>query len=504
MRNFSPALVWCMLLCYSLSGCNSDPNPPPAPSSSPNILFLFADDQAFDTIQALGHPIIKTPNLDRLVAEGMTFTHTFNQGSWSGAVCVVSRAMLNTGRYIYHARDDIDNKAIPLWGEVFDEAGYATFITGKWHNGDQTVLRGFDEGLSIGKGMFETKDGPSGAGYRRPTAQNNSWSPSDSSLLGHWSPMVKDIEQGPLGLTLSDEYIDDRHTSTLYADQAIHFLDTQAANGDRPFFMYVAFNAPHDPRQAPQAYVDLYPTDSLTTPASFLPEHPFDQGERNTLRDEILGPFPRTEEAVKAHMAEYYAIISHMDYELGRILDHLEALGMTDNTYIFFTADHGLAVGKHGLLGKQNQYDHSIRVPMMIKGPGITAGSSSDDLVYLQSIHPTALELAGIEVPSTVEFRSLTPLIQSTATPEYPAIFGSYKGYQRMVRTRTHKLIVYPEARQLQLFDLLEDPQEMNNLAGNAPYRETVESLFGELKRLQHEVGDTLSLPASAFEMLEE
>lgn len=494
---------WCLLVCYLVAGCSTDPNPPPAPASAPNILFLFADDQAFDTVQALGHPVVQTPNLDRLVAEGMTFTHTFNQGSWSGAVCVVSRAMLNTGRYIYHARDDIENEAIPLWGEVFDEAGYATFLTGKWHNGDKTALRGFDEGLSIGKGMFETKDGPSGPGYRRPTAQNNSWSPSDSTLLGHWSPEVKDIEEGPLGLTMGDEYVDDRHTSTLYADQAIHFLETQAARGERPFFMYVAFNAPHDPRQAPQSYVDLYPTDSLDIPDSFMPEHPFDQGERNTLRDEILGPFPRTEEAVKTHIAEYYAIISHMDYELGRILDRLEALGMMDNTYIVFTADHGLAVGKHGLLGKQNQYDHSIRVPMMIKGPGIPAGSSTDDLVYLQSIHPTTLELAGIEVPPTVEFRSLVPLIESATAPAYPAIFGSYKGYQRMVRTKTHKLIIYPEAKQLQLFDLENDPQELRNLAGDQMYRGTIESLFGELKRLQQEVGDTLSLPASAFDVLE-
>ena len=146
--------------------------------------------------------------------------------------------------------------------------------------------------------------------------------------------------------------------------------------------MYVAFNAPHDPRQAPKEFVDRYPLESIELPPNYLPEHPFDQGERYTLRDEILAPFPRTEEAIKIHMQEYYAIISHMDYEIGRILEKLETLGIADNTYIIFTADHGLAVGQHGLLGKQNQYDHSIRVPLVINGPDIQAGTSTDALVY--------------------------------------------------------------------------------------------------------------------------
>ena len=153
----------------------------------------------------------------------MTFTHAFNQGSWSGAVCVVSRAMLNSGRYIYHARDDIDDENVPLWGETFYNAGYETFMTGKWHNGDDTVLRSFNRTKSIGKGMFETTGGPQGTGYRRPTPENQSWSPADSSLLGHWSPNVKDIVDGAFGKTLSGEYVADEHTSTLYANQGHRF-----------------------------------------------------------------------------------------------------------------------------------------------------------------------------------------------------------------------------------------------------------------------------------------
>ena len=151
MRQF----IILILISLAFLGCKEDV-PPPADASKPNFLFLFADDQTFDTIQALGHPVVQTPNLDKLVQSGMTFTHAFNQGSWSGAVCVVSRAMLNSGRYIYHARDDIET--VPLWGQTFSDAGYATFLTGKWHNSDDTALKSFNQARSIGKGMFGVND----------------------------------------------------------------------------------------------------------------------------------------------------------------------------------------------------------------------------------------------------------------------------------------------------------------------------------------------------------
>ena len=166
---------------------------------------------------------------------------------------------------------------------------------------------------------------------------------------------------------------------------------------------------------------------------------------------------------------------------------------MEDNTYIIFTADHGLAVGKHGLLGKQNQYDHSIRVPMILVGPGIPQNQKSDELVYLQSAFPTTCELAGIEIPQSVEFKSLVPILHTGAAGEN-AIFGSYKDYQRMVRTKDYKLIIYPEVHEAQLFDLLEDPLEMHNTFTDQGNHEIIESLYNQLSALQKVVGDTLVL----------
>ncbi len=458
----------------------------------PNFLFIIADDQAYNTIHALGNTRVETPNIDKLVQNGMTFTHAFNQGSWSGAVCVVSRAMLNSGRFIYRARTDIDS--VQLWGETMGNFGYITFLTGKWHNGDRTALKSFQQAVSIGKGMFETKGGVGGPGYERPAPDKSSWQPYDTSLEGHWSPEVKDIVYTDSGKVIGTPYIADQHTSELYADNAIQFIQSHAESSTRPFFAYVSFNAPHDPRQSPQNYVDKYPADEIPIPENYLPEHPFDQGQQYTLRDEILAPFPRSEEVVKTHLQEYYAIITHMDEQIGRILDALEASGEYDNTYIIFTADHGLAVGSHGLMGKQNPYDHSIRVPLVFNGPGISKGTQNHELVYLQSIFPTTLDLVQLPIPEHVEFRSLLPLIQDEAAIGQPAIFGSYLDFQRLIRTENYKLVIYPHVNQIQLFDLKSDPAEIQNLAFESSYRDTVDILFNRLLGLQQEVGDTLDI----------
>ena len=463
------------------------------PAAPPNFLFLFADDMAYNAWAAAGNEHIATPNLDQLAREGFTFTHAFNQGSWSGAVCVVSRAMLNSGRFIYHARSDI--QTVSLWGEEMQKNGYHTFMTGKWHNGDATVLKSFDQAMSIGKGMFETKGGPKGDGYRRPTPTHDSWSPSDTSLLGHWSPMVKDIVVTDSGKAIGETYVVKQHTSELYADHAIEYLKRYGEEDpDHPFFMYVAFNAPHDPRQAPQSFVDKYPEASLPLPANYMEEHPFDQGERYTLRDEILGPFPRTPDAVRRHIQEYYAIITHMDEQIGRILAALDEKGLRENTYIIFTADHGLAVGSHGLMGKQNAYDHSIRVPLVFSGPGIPEGANSDELVYLQSIFPTSLTLGNMNIPDHVEFADLSSLLLTNSGIGEEAIFGSYKDFQRMVRTKEFKYILYPEANEVQLFNMKEDPDERRNLANSADLLPVREELHALLVNLQERVGDTLSL----------
>lgn len=241
----------------------------------------------------------------------------------------------------------------------------------------------------------------------------------------------------------------------------------------------------------------MYPVENILLPGSFLPEYPYkdDIGCQKKLRDEMLAPFPRTKYSIQVHRQEYYAIISHMDKQVGRILEGLENTGKADNTYIFFTSDHGLAVGHHGLVGKQNMFDHSVRVPLMITGPDIPKNRKRHQQVYLQDVMASTLELAGYEKPAFIEFNSLLPMIKNkNKKSAYQAIYGAYLNLQRSIRTENHKLILYPKAKKILLFDLKNDPLEMKNLAENEKFQDLIVSMVQELETLQKEMEDPLDL----------
>ena len=282
----------------------------------------------------------------------------------------------------------------------------------------------------------------------------------------------------------------------MLGDDAETFLK-HAGKSDKPFFMYLAFNSPHDPRQSPKKFVDKYPLDKVRMPKNYLPLYPYKDaiGCGKNLRDERLAPFPRTEHAVKVNRQEYYAIITHMDVQIGRILDALEASGKADNTYIFFTADHGLAVGQHGLMGKQNLYDHSVRVPFIAVGPGIAKGTKNDAWIYLQDVMPTTLQLAGVEKPKHVEFNSLLPLLRGeTKKSSYGALYGAYLKVQRSVTEGDYKLILYPKIKRARLYHLKNDPLEMKDLAASTESKPIIKRLFARFLELQKETGDGLDI----------
>lgn len=453
----------------------------------PNIIFLFADDQAYTTVGALGNDEIKTPNLDQLCETGITFTNAYNMGAWNGAVCLASRAMLNTGRFMWRAQHwDKDKK---MWSELMKDAGYDTYMCGKWHtHGDPKHL--FDKVKHVRGGMpndnwpayvkkrRQDPNTPMPFGYERSTnTEEGDWKPWDKANEGHWKG--------------------GKHWSEVLGDDAITFIN-EAKDKENPFFMYLAFSAPHDPRQSPKEYVDMYPLEDLSLPETFIPEYPYKDsiGCGPKLRDAALAPFPRTELAVKTHLQEYYAIISHLDAQVGRIMKALEASGEMENTYIFYTADHGLAVGEHGLLGKQHMYDHSMRVPFMVVGPKVPKNKRKEADIYLQDVMATALDLAGVEKPEYVEFNSLMPFIDGKQEESnYQYIFGSYrKDMQRMIKDGDYKLILYPHGKTVLLYNTKEDPLEKNNLANDKAYASKVKELFKALQDTQVEMGDPLDL----------
>lgn len=452
-------------------------SPASGAEQKPNILLIFADDQAFDTIHAHGNPEIQTPNLDRLSARATRFTHAYNMGSWSGAVCVASRMMMISGKYLWHAEKDyaktknLYQEQGRLWPQLLEAGGYDTYFTGKWHI-RADANKAFKHAAHVRGGMPNQTE----AGYNRPIeGQTMKWTPWDKSFGGFWKG--------------------GKHWSEVVGDDATDFLNMARAS-DNPFFMYIAFNAPHDPRQSPKEYVDRYPLEKISVPASFVPEYPFNEAMNSgrSLRDERLAPFPRTEYSVKVNRQEYYAIITHMDAQIGRILDALETSGQADNTYIFFTADHGLAVGRHGLMGKQNMFDHSVRVPLMVAGPDIPKNQKVDARVYLQDVMATSLELSGTDKPDYVQFESLLPLIQGETEKGRDAIYGAYLQGQRMVTYGDYKLILYPSISKAILYNIAKDPQELHDLAGQKQHQPTLSKLFARLLELQKETGDELNL----------
>jgi arylsulfatase A-like enzyme len=449
-----------------------------AKTGKANFLFIFADDLAYDCVGFAGNEVVETPNLDRLAQRSTHFTHAYNMGSWSGAVCVASRTMLNTGQFVWRAEKmvaELNRRLIPqgqLWSQRMKAAGYETFLTGKWHVKADTG-KIFDHVRHVRPGMPAQVP----EGYNRPQNEDDTtWLPWDTKNGGFW-------EGG-------------QHWSEVVADDATEYLDIAAAN-DAPFFMYIAFNAPHDPRQSPKEFVEKYPLDGIRIPEPFFPEYPYALG-MNRIRDEKLAPFPRTPYSVKVNRQEYYAIITHLDREIGRILDHLQKSGQAENTYIVFTADHGLACGHHSLMGKQNMYDHSLRVPFLISGPNVSEGKQISSPIYLQDAMPTALEIANAPLQD-IEFKSLLPLIENPSKQHYDSIYGGYLKSQRSITKDGFKLIVYPKIREMLLFDLNTDPQETNNISQQSEHQPRIQALLAELKHVQHQMDDQVAIDQEAL-----
>lgn len=474
------ACFWCFMfmgLHVHVSGAQTD--------ESPNIIFILADDHSYHDVGAYGNEEVSTPNIDALAEDGITVERAYNMGSWTGAVCIPSRTMLQTGQSLWNAREVEKSrwrKRGNYWPQLLSEAGYRTYLTGKWHVPGISPDTLYDVVRHERPGM----PGDTEEMYQRPSlpSQEDPWSPTDPAFGGHW-------EGG-------------KHWSEVLVEDFEIMLE-DARKHDDPFFMYLAFNAPHDPRQSPHEFVGRYPQEELQLPDNWLPEYPYNEeiGSGRTLRDERLAPFPRTPYATRVQRREYYGIITHLDHQVGRIRRALEASGEADNTWIVYTADHGLAAGQHGLMGKQNVYEHSLRAPFIIVGPGIEGGRRVEGPIYIQDVVPTTLELAGLDVPDTVQFNSFMPMIEGESDESgRDAIYAAYRSHQRAVIKDDYKLIAYPKAERVRLFDLEDDPYEVYDLVEQEQeqYESKIRELFGTLDELQEKRNDDLDLEASFSE----
>ncbi|MEO6000368.1 MAG: sulfatase-like hydrolase/transferase [Chitinophagaceae bacterium] len=438
-----------------------------------NVVFILSDDQRYNTIHGLGNPDVITPNLDNLVRNGFAFTRAHIMGGRQGAICAPSRAMIMTGTYANHLTGDgtIIPEKTKTFPELLRAAGYTTFATGKWHSDKTSYNRLFSSGENI---FFGGMHMPEAGGQEHPQ-------------LFHYDPSGRYPD--------SSKWKGDHYSSQSYTEAAVEFINKQKGS-EKPFLCYVSFTSPHDPRTPPKTFRDMYVTKKIPLPKSFMAAHPFDNGELE-VRDENLLPHPRTQEAVIEELTSYYAMITEMDSRVGVIIEALKANGFADNTLIVFAGDNGLAVGNHGLLGKQNLYDHSIRVPLIFSGPGVPKNKTSAALCYLPDINPTVMDYLAIPKAVTVESKSLKPIISGSSKKIRDDVYFLYRNFQRGIRTIDNwKLILYnvKGIQNTQLFNCNTDPDELHNLANSKSYQAKVAALKGLLAKEMEAYGDNLDI----------
>lgn len=438
----------------------------------PNVLLIIADDHRADAIGALGHPVVRTPVIDGLVAEGTAFTRAGIMGSLMPAVCAPSRACLLTGRHLFRAdaapglvrgphyevRLADDACTLP---QSFRAAGYDTFVTGKWHNDVPSLLRSF----AAGKNIFH------------------------GGMCEHTRVPVRDLDEIRSGAAVREA---SGFSTEIFCGAAEAFIRGRAA-APRPFFAFIALTSPHDPRTPPAEFRRLYDPANVPLPGNFRSAHAFDNGELD-IRDERLAPRPLMPDVVRQHLADYYGMISHHDAAIGRVLAALRETGEAERTIVAYLSDHGLALGSHGLLGKQNLYEHSVRVPLVLRGPGVPRGKRCDALAYSFDLFATVCELAGVGAPANIDSRSLAPTWAADSPSRRDVLCSVYMDCQRMITDGRWKLIAYRTGggERLQLFDLESDPLELEDLAAKPapPARTALKRLAARLAHWQATTGD--------------
>ncbi len=451
----------------------------------PNILWICTDQQRYDTIHALGYDWANTPNIDRLVGEGIAFTHAYCQNP----ICTPSRASFLTGMYPSSIRacmngNDVWADAAPLVTKLLADAGYDCGLAGKLH-------------LAGAAGRVEPRGDD---GYR---VFHWSHHPRDDWSEGHdYVDWLREQGVDPA------EFFDDPalippalHQSSWCADMAIDFMREER---DQPWLMSVNFYDPHVPFDPPQSYLDRYDPTQMPAPhfaegdlaAQALLEEVIFQTEPGPPQSLNLADYfgklghAALQESASASLAEikaaYYAMIELIDHNVGRMLDALDRTGQRENTLVIFMSDHGETLGDHGLLLKGCRfYEGLVRVPLIISWPEAFAGGRvSDALVELTDIAPMLLDICGLPHPPRMQGKSLLPLVAGEAdlSDHRPHVHCEYYrtldylegdrpgSYGTMIRNRQYKLVAYHGHDRGELFDLVVDPHEFNNLWDDPAY----------------------------------
>lgn len=458
-------------------------------SKRPNIVFIITDQQRFDTINAMGYPYMQTPVVDKLVAEGTCFPSTYV----TSPSCGPSRASLFSGTYPHtNGVFRNDEPWVFSWVSMLNESGYHCVNVGKMHTSPVKQAFGYHERHVVENKCRVHPDLPFYYDdWDKAFQARKVDKPSRVSYRSHPE------HQERLGAFIW-EAPEDLHSDIFVPEMACRWLNDFP--GDEPFFLQIGIPGPHPPYDPFQRYVDKYDDysklpkaikdpdpDSLPEPIKALRQNHLDNDH-----DGIIHLENPTDEQIARQRAYYYANISMIDAQIGKVMDSLEERGVLDNTIIIFTSDHGDALNDHGLSQKWNMYESSVRVPLVIWGPEaiIPKGKRCEDLVSLFDLGPTILEFAGLEPPEWMEAQSLTPLLDpSHTTPTRDVVFSEHSNdlviqgtsFVSMIRRGHYKLVHFVDTDEGQLFDLNEDPTEINNLWGAPAHAAKQQSLLLEL-----------------------
>jgi len=462
----SPLLCFATLLVAPLAALQA------ADAKRPNILYIMADDHAAHAISAYGSRVNHTPNIDRLATEGIRFDRVFAVNS----ICTPSRASILTGKYSHLNGVPVFNRfdgSQPTVAKYLQAAGYYTGMIGKWHlESDPT---GFDKWTIL-------------------PGQGNYFNPAFLE---------------PAGRRVINGYVTD-----IITDLSIEFLKHRPP--DQPFFLMCHHKAPHRNWQPDAKHKAMFADKIIPEPDTLRDDYATRTDAIHECTQKVLenlnpndtkGPPPAglTGDALlkwkyQRYMQDYLACVQSVDDNVGRILDYLDKAGLADNTIVIYTSDQGFFLGDHGLFDKRFMYDESIRMPFLVRWPGvIKPGSSQSAMGINVDFAPTFMEAAGLPVPADMQGRSLLPLLKGERPADWRTSWY-YRYYHDPgdhntrahygVRTETHKLIYFWKIDQWEMYDLVKDPAELHNVYQDPAQADTVAKLKTELYRLKKELKD--------------
>ncbi|MEZ6060128.1 MAG: sulfatase [Planctomycetaceae bacterium] len=471
--------ILALLLCSAAGACAASAAEPQSGQThaKPNVLFLICDDLNCD-LGCYGHPLVKTPNIDALAARGVRFRNAHCQYP----LCGPSRASFMTGMYpdqtlirrnAIYLREHVPNVlTIP---QVFRSAGYFATRIGKIYH--------YNVPRHIGT-----------SGHDDPYSWNYTINPRGRDKDDE--DLIFSLVPGNFGGTLSwlaAEGTDEEQTDAIAAARAEDMLKRHAADGT-PFYLAVGLYRPHTPYVAPKKYFEMYPTEEIrvpTVPANYLSTLPKPAVRSLNRKKDQVDLDPRV---AKQAIQAYYASITFADAQIGRILSALQQTGLAENTIIVFTSDHGYHMGEHGYYQKTTLFENATRVPLIIAGPGVTAsGQEAGTMAEMVDIYPTLTDLAGLETPESVTGVSLVPALSDVAAVVRDTALTQYaNGYS--IRTAKYRYTAWGAGGEEghELYDSVNDPDELHNLADDPQHADTVTRLS---KQLQDRIADARTVP---------